>query len=295
MSQKPLTQRIDFVYFYDVTNGNPNGDPDAGNMPRMDPDTHVGLQTDVSLKRKVRNLVALEHGDAPGHAIYVKEKAIQNHQNRKAYEALGIKPEPKKLPKDPKQAQGLIDWMCSNFYDVRAFGAVMTTETNTGQVRGPVQFSFAQSVDPIFPMEVTITRMAITTEADAEKQGGDNRTMGRKYIVPYGLYRMHGFISAHFAQRTGFSENDLQLLWSALINMFDHDRSSAHGEMSARKLIAFRHQSALGNAPAHQLFDAVTVTRMGDSLESPPRRFTDYRIAVDAASIPKGIAVQEWL
>jgi len=295
MKSNPLTQRIDFVYFYDVTNGNPNGDPDSGNMPRMDPETHVGLQTDVSLKRKVRNLVAMDRNDAPGHAIYVKEKAILNHQNRKAYEALGIKPEPRKLPKDPGQAQDLVAWMCANFYDIRTFGAVMTTDTNAGQVRGPVQFSFAQSVDPIFPMEVTITRMAITTEAEAEKQSGENRTMGRKYIVPYGLYRMHGFVSAHLAQRTGFSEDDLQLLWEVLINMFDHDRAAGRGEMAARKLIAFRHQSALGNAPAHRLFDAVTATRTSEDSRQPPRRFSDYRIAIDAGDIPKNVTVQELL
>lgn len=282
-----ISNRYEFVYLFDVANGNPNGDPDAGNMPRLDPETNQGLVTDVCLKRKIRNYVALEKEGEAGHAIYMQEKSVLNNQHKKAYEALSIEPESKKLPKDEQKARDLTAWMCKNFFDVRAFGAVMTTEVNAGQVRGPIQLAFASSVDPVVPMEISITRMAVTNEKDLEKE----RTMGRKHIVPYGLYRVHGFISAKLAERTGFSEDDLQLLWRALTNMFEHDRSAARGEMSARKLIVFKHDNAMGSAPAHKLFDLVKVERVDGSVDSPARAFPDYRVTVDAESVPEGVSV----
>lgn len=284
-----ITNRYEFVYLFDVTNGNPNGDPDAGNLPRLDPETNQGLVTDVCLKRKIRNYVALEKEGGPGHAIYMQEKSVLNDQHKKAYAALNIEHEAKKLPKDEAKARELTAWMCKNFFDVRAFGAVMTTEVNAGQVRGPIQLAFASSIDPVVPMEVSITRMAVTNEKDLEKE----RTMGRKHIVPYGLYRAHGFISAKLAERTGFSDDDLALLWRALTNMFEHDRSAARGEMSARKLIVFKHDNAMGNAPAHKLFDQVKVERVTGEADSPARSFADYRVIVDAESVPAGVSVQE--
>lgn len=291
-----IANRYEFVYLFDVTNGNPNGDPDAGNLPRLDPETNRGLVTDVCLKRKVRNFVALDREGAPGHAIYMAEKAILNLQHQKAWEAKGIAPDKKdgykKLPRDEAQAREITDWMCSNFYDVRTFGAVMTTGVNAGQVRGPVQLAFATSIDPVIPLEISITRMAVTTEKEAEAQSGDNRTMGRKHIIPYGLYRAHGFISAKLAERTGFSDADLQLFWQALVNMFEHDRSAARGEMAARKLIVFKHDSAMGNAPAHVLFDAVQVVRAGDAAEAP-RSYTDYEVSIHGDAVPDGVVVQE--
>ena len=232
-----IKNRYEFVYFFDVINGNPNGDPDAGNMPRLDPESSRGLVTDVCLKRKIRNYIEITEENQAGHEIYVKEKSILNLQNKKAYDALGIKSESKKLPKEEAKARELTQWMCNNFFDVRTFGAVMTTEVNSGQVRGPVQLAFAQSIDPIIPLEISITRMAVTSEKESEKQDGGNRTMGRKHIVPYGLYRVHGFISAKLAEKTGFSDSDLEKLWQSLTNMFEHDRSAARGEMAARKLI----------------------------------------------------------
>lgn len=287
-----IANRYEFVYLFDVTNGNPNGDPDAGNLPRLDPETNRGLVTDVCLKRKVRNFVALANEGAPGHAIYMAEKAVLNLQHHKAYEATGVKPVDKKLPKDEAQARQITDWMCGNFFDVRTFGAVMTTGVNAGQVRGPVQIAFATSIDPVIPLEISITRMAVTTEKEAEAQSGDNRTMGRKHIIPYGLYRAHGFISAKLAERTGFSDNDLQLFWQALTNMFEHDRSAARGEMAARKLIVFKHDSAMGNAPAHVLFDAVKVARAGAADEAP-RGYADYQVSIDREAVPAGVTVQE--
>ena len=292
-----ITNRYEFVYLFDVTNGNPNGDPDAGNLPRLDPETNLGLVTDVCIKRKIRNYVALENDDKPGHAIYMQDRSILNLQHKRGYEALGLVPTDKRLPKDQKDADALTKWMCTNFFDIRAFGAVMTTGVNCGQVRGPVQIAFAQSIDPIIPMEISITRMAVTTEADSEKQV-DNRTMGRKHIVPYGLYRMHGFISANLAARSGFSEDDLETVWRSLTHMFEHDRSAARGEMTARKLIVFKHESALGNAPAHTLFDAVSVTRVRKEGETeddtaPARRYSDYTVVIDHAAIPAGIEVIE--
>ncbi|MCY4358434.1 MAG: type I-C CRISPR-associated protein Cas7/Csd2, partial [Gammaproteobacteria bacterium] len=266
-----IINRYEFVYLFDVTNGNPNGDPDAGNMPRLDPETSQGLVTDVCLKRKIRNFVLLSENNKAGYHIYMQEKSVLNNQHKKAYEALDIKPVPKKLPRENEQAQALTDWMCRTFFDVRAFGAVMTTEVNTGQVRGPVQLAFGSSIDPILPLEVAITRMAVTNERDLEKE----RTMGRKHIIPYGLYRVHGYISAKLAERTGFSDTDLKLLWQSLINMFEHDRSAARGEMSARRLIVFRHDGDLGNAPAHRLFEAVKVERIIGEKDTPARAFTD--------------------
>ncbi|MGE5506451.1 MAG: type I-C CRISPR-associated protein Cas7/Csd2 [Actinomycetota bacterium] len=287
-----LTNRIEFVYFFDVTNGNPNGDPDMGNMPRTDPATQRGLVTDVALKRKIRNFVALTKEGQAGHDIYVREKAILNNQHKLAYDALGLKSEAKRLPKGEDDARNVTKWMCDIFFDIRAFGAVMTTEVNCGQVRGPVQIAFAQSVEPIQVLPVAITRMAVATEAEAEKQHGDNRTMGEKMLVPYGLYRCHGFISPHFARRTGFSEADLTLLWQALINMFDHDHSAARGEMTARRLITFRHDSDIGNAPAHKLFDLVTTRRASPDDRQPARAFADYTIAFEEAGVPAGVTAE---
>ncbi|ABE48874.1 type I-C CRISPR-associated protein Cas7/Csd2 [Methylobacillus flagellatus] len=289
-----ITNRYEFVYFFDVTNGNPNGDPDAGNMPRLDPDSSKGLVTDVCLKRKIRNFVELTEEGHPGFEIYVKEKGILNLQNKKAYEALSITPEPKKLPKDEAKAREVTAWMCANFFDVRTFGAVMTTEVNSGQVRGPVQLAFAKSIDPIIPLELSITRMAVTTEKEAEAQSGGNRTMGRKHIVPYGLYRVHGFVSAKLSEKTGFSDDDLAKLWQALTLMFEHDRSAARGEMAARKLVVFKHADALGSAPAHLLFDRVKVERVSGERDTPATTFSDYRIVLDTNGLDAlGVTVEE--
>lgn len=284
-----IQNRYEFVYFFDVVNGNPNGDPDAGNLPRLDPETNRGLVTDVAIKRKIRNYVALEKEEgALGYAIYMQERSVLNRQHKKAYQALDMEPD-KRLPKEEEKANALTAWMCANFFDVRTFGAVMTTEVNAGQVRGPVQLAFATSVDPVVPLEVSITRVAVTNERDLEKE----RTMGRKHILPYGLYRMHGFISAKLAERTGFSEDDLELFWRALINLFEHDRSAARGEMAARKLVIFKHDSVMGNAPAHKLFDLVKVTRVDDS--APARSFADYRIDIETQAVPEGVTVIEKL
>ncbi len=284
-----IQNRYEFVYLFDVSNGNPNGDPDAGNLPRLDPETNQGLVTDVAIKRKIRNYVALEKEHQPGYTIYMQEKSVLNNQHKEAFTALGIEHEEKKLPKDEAKAREITAWMCANFFDVRAFGAVMTTGVNAGQVRGPVQLAFASSIDPVVPMEIAITRVAVTNEKDLEKE----RTMGRKHILPYGLYRMHGFISAKLAERTGFSEDDLSLLWRALTNLFEHDRSAARGEMSARKLIVFKHDHPMGNAPAHVLFDTVTVTRTDDQAQTPIRSFADYRVAIDRGALPSGVTVTE--
>ncbi len=288
-----IAHRYEFVFLFDIINGNPNGDPDAGNLPRLDPETNRGLVTDVCLKRKIRNFVSLTKGDEKRYAIYMQEKAILNNQHRKAYDAAGIEPEDKKLPKEADKARALTAWMCDNFFDVRTFGAVMTTGVNAGQVRGPVQMAFATSIDPVVPLEISITRMAVTTEKEAENQSGDNRTMGRKHIIPYGLYRAHGFISAKLAERTGFSADDLDLFWQALVNMFEHDRSAARGEMAARKLFVFEHASAMGNAPAYVLFDAVKVTRAGSGEDKPARSFSDYWVTLDKAAVPADVTVRE--
>lgn len=285
-----IQNRYEFVYFFDVTNGNPNGDPDAGNMPRLDPESSKGLVTDVCLKRKIRNFIEVAYENAPGYEIYVKEKSVLNLQNKRAYEALGVAPEAKKLPKDEAKAREITAWMCNNFFDIRSFGAVMTTEVNSGQVRGPVQLAFAQSLDPIVPLEISITRMAVTNEKDLEKE----RTMGRKHIVSYALYRVHGFISANLAAKTGFSDEDLQKLWQALQMMFEYDRSAARGEMTARKLIVFKHDSVLGNQPAHKLFERVTVDRVQGESGSPAAAFSDYRINVNREAL-QGVSIEELL
>ena len=265
-----LKNRIDFVYIFDVQDGNPNGDPDAGNLPRVDAETGMGLVTDVCLKRKVRNYVQVAKGCADGYDIFIKEKAVLNTLIDAAHEEETVK---QAAEKDKTAEARTV--MCRKYYDIRTFGAVMSTGKNAGQVRGPIQFTFARSVDPIAAMEHSITRMAVATEKEAEKQGGDNRTMGRKATVPYGLYVCHGFISASLAQQTGFSEEDLALFWDALKNMFDVDRSAARGLMSAQKLIVFKHSSVLGNAPANKLFDLVNVEKKCDGA---PRSFSDYKV-----------------
>lgn len=285
-----LQNRYEFVYFFDVTNGNPNGDPDSGNMPRLDPESSKGLVTDVCLKRKIRNYIQLTEGDTPGYDIYVQEKGVLNKQNQKAYDALGIKPESKKLPKEEAKARELTRWMCNNFFDVRTFGAVMMTEINSGQVRGPVQLAFAKSIDPIVPLEISITRMAVTHEKDLEKE----RTMGRKHIVPYGLYRAHGFISANLADKTGFSDADLDKLWQALKMMFEHDHSAARGEMNARRLFIFKHNDALGNMPSHQLFERVEAKRIKGESGTPASSFDDYEISINKDGL-SGVSVEEML
>lgn len=312
----PIENRHDFVLLFEVKDGNPNGDPDAGNLPRLDAETGNGLVTDVCIKRKIRNFVQCVKGaeeetrplpaGEQRHEIYVKEKAILNQQNMRAYSALGVD-----LSADEGKRKGgdKVDdarrWMCQNFFDVRTFGAVMSIGINCGQVRGPVQLTFARSVSPIIALEHSITRMAVATEAEAEKQGGDNRTMGRKHTVPYGLYRAHGFISAHLAQQTGFSEDDLSLLWQALAQMFDHDRSAARGEMATRGLYVFKHvgtdgdasqrrqQAMLGCAPAHKLFDLVQVKQQDTS--RPPRSFADYAVAAPPAGVLGGFPGVELL
>jgi len=319
-----LQRRYEFVLLFDVTNGNPNGDPDAGNMPRTDPETGRGLVSDVCLKRKIRNYVELAKNDAPRFRIYVTEGAVLNEKHREAYAAL--RPDDKKVadtktremsPGSDDEAYRLRDWMCANFFDIRTFGAVMGTKINAGQVRGPVQIGFATSVEPVLPLEVSITRMAATNEAERkERQGnvaepgeekrGDNRTMGRKHIIPYGLYRAHGFVSAplaHDARKgTGFTDEDLALLWQALGDMFEHDRSAARGEMTTRKLIVFRHASALGNARASDLFGRVAVWR-GEHLAGaaaldnlpPARSFGEYDVRLNRAALPDGIEMVEYV
>lgn len=295
---EPIKNRYDFVYYFDVERGNPNGDPDAGNMPRVDTETGRGLVTDVCLKRKIRNYVQATHENEPGFDIYISGDTTLNSSDRRAYEALGISAEEqksiKKLRKDdPELDVKIRDFMCSTFYDVRTFGAVMTTfvkdNLNCGQVRGPVQLTFAQSVDPVISQEVSITRIAITTDEDAENKKTE---MGRKYIIPYALYRCEGFVSANLARKTtGFSEGDLEVLWEALANMFDFDRSAARGLMSPRGLIVFKHSSELGNAPANRLFDAVSVAKKEGVSE--PRSFSDYTdIVVNMSQIPDSIEVQ---
>lgn len=288
-----IQNRYDFVFLFDIVNGNPNGDPDNGNMPRLETETQKGLVTDVCLKRKVRNYVDIVKDGEPPHAIYMKEKAVLNNQHQRAYDALGIKSESKKLPKEEAKAREITAWMCANFFDVRTFGAVMTTDVNSGQVRGPVQMGFSQSIDPIVPQEITITRSSVTNARDADKE----RTMGRKYIVPYGLYRGHGFISAKLAgdegKGTGFSEEDLDLFFDALVNMFEFDRSAARSEMNAQKLIIFKHCNALGNAPAHALFKRVKVERKPDVKAA--REFSDYTVEINREKLPDCVEIIERL
>lgn len=286
-----LNNRYEFVLLFDIKDGNPNGDPDAGNMPRLDPETNQGLVTDVCLKRKIRNYVELTQGDNVGYAIYMQEKAVLNEQNRKAYTELKLTPnvKEKKLPKDPKDAKALTEFMCHHFFDVRTFGAVMSTEVNTGTVRGAVQIAFARSIDPVFPQEISITRMAVTNEKDVEKE----RTMGRKHIIPYGLYRVHGFISAALAEKTGFGEEDLALLWKALIEMFEHDHSAARGEMASQKLIVIKHADKLGSAPAHQLFKRIDVKKISDDII--PRDFSHYVVTINRNDLPQSVEIIELL
>lgn len=289
-----ITNRYDFLLVFDVQDGNPNGDPDAGNLPRIDAETGRGLVTDVCLKRKVRNYVQLTKVDATGYDIYVKEKAILIEAHEQAYKAIGAEDELKgegKKRKGGDKVEEARQWMCGNYYDIRTFGAVMSLGVNCGQVRGPVQMTFARSVDPVVTLEHSITRMAVATAAEAEKQGGDNRTMGRKNTIPYGLYVARGFISAHLAAQTQFSEEDLALLWEALSNMFEHDRSAARGLMTTRKLIVFKHDNALGQASAQSLFDLVSIKRKDDS--KPPRAFEDYEVAVDWSNPPAGVELIE--
>ncbi|MGO3932435.1 type I-C CRISPR-associated protein Cas7/Csd2 [Rhodopseudomonas pseudopalustris] len=310
-----LANRYDIVFLFDVTRGNPNGDPDAGNLPRIDPETNFGLVTDVCLKRKIRNYTELAKGDQPGYRIYVQEGAILNEKHREAYKAVrgdGDKSSKDKLnPQSDDEARALTKFMCDNFFDVRTFGAVMSTGINAGQVRGPVQVTFASSIEPILPLEISITRMAATSEkekAERDKGGDDerteNRTMGRKHIVPYGLYRAHIFVNAKLAERTGFSQDDLDHLFAALASMFEHDRSASRGEMVSRRGIAFKHASALGNAHAQALFDRVKVwRRSGDDLiapgdarldnAKPARQFSDYEVTIDRDGLPDGVEVVE--
>ena len=293
-----INNRYEFVLLFDVKNGNPNGDPDAGNMPRLDPETNQGLVTDVCLKRKIRNFVELTQGDNPGYAIYMQEKAVLNRQHQLAYDSveveLELKPKSKKLTKEEdakeaaEKAKKITQFMCQHFFDVRTFGAVMSTAVNAGTVRGPVQIAFARSIDPVFPQEISITRMAVTNEKDADKE----RTMGRKHIIPYGLYRAHGFISASLAEKTGFTEEDLQILWKSLAEMFEHDHSAARGEMATQKLIVFKHDDKLGNAPSHKLFDLITINQAKEDA-MPARSFSDYVVNINQDDLPNGVEIIE--
>lgn len=293
---EPIKNRYEFVILFDVENGNPNGDPDAGNLPRVDPETGLGLVTDVCLKRKIRNYVQTVKEDATGYRIYIKDSVPLNRSDNEAYAALEVtdKNIKEKKKNDPELDRKIRDWMCANFYDIRTFGAVMTTfvkaSLNCGQVRGPVQLGFARSVEPVVPQEVTITRIAITTEKDAESKGTE---MGRKYIVPYGLYRCEGYVSANLARKTtGFSGDDLELLWEAILNMFENDRSAARGKMAVRELIIFRHDSDLGSAPAWKLFDTVKVERIGENAALPARSYSDYQVTVDETALPAGVTCE---
>lgn len=285
--------RYDFIYLFDVKDANPNGDPDAGNLPRVDPETGQGLVTDVCLKRKVRNYVAVKYDNKPPHEIYFAEGAVLNNTHLRAYKDVGLKSVPKKLPKDAAKAKELTDFMCRTFYDIRTFGAVMSTEVNCGQVRGPVQISFARSQDPIISSEHAITRSSVTNERDLEKE----RTMGRKFTVPYALYRAYGFVNPFLAEQKqiGFSEEDLDLLWEALINAFQFDQSAARpaGSMAPRKLIVFKHEKPLGSAPSHKLFELVTIERKDES--KPPRAFTDYEIKIDRDGVLPGVELIEMI
>ena len=274
-----MNNRYDFVFLYDVADGNPNGDPDAGNLPRVDPETGHGLVTDVCLKRKVRNFVDTTQDGKSGFEIYVKERAVLNSTHARAYEALKIDPKKAKQP----EVEQCREWMCQNFYDVRAFGAVMSTKVNCGQVRGPIQMTFSRSIDPVVSLEHAITRCAVATEKEAEKQDGDNRTMGRKFTIPYGLYCCHGFVNPFLAQQTGYSSDDLELFWNSLGNMFELDRSASRGQMAPRELIVFKHTDALGNAPAHKLQSLVSVSLKDES--KPARCYEDYNVSVDESGL----------
>lgn len=278
-----LKNRIDFVYIFDVQDGNPNGDPDAGNLPRVDAETGMGIVTDVCIKRKVRNYVQVAKGLANGYDIFVKEKAVLNNEIDKAHDDAKVKAAQNKIA-------AARQYMCEHYYDIRTFGAVMSTGKNAGQVRGPIQLTFARSVNPVATSEHSITRIAVATPKEAESQNGENHTMGRKATIPYGLYVCHGFISANLAQQTGFTEDDLALFFDALKNIFDLDRSAARGLMSAQKLIVFRHASELGNAPANKLFDLVKVEKTTNDV---PRSFKDYAVSINTSALPNGVTVEE--
>ncbi|OYP35554.1 type I-C CRISPR-associated protein Cas7/Csd2 [Rhodopirellula sp. MGV] len=304
-----LSNRYDIVYLFDITDGNPNGDPDAGNMPRVAPETGQGLVTDVCLKRKIRNYIGLLKECEPPYEIYVKERAVLNNEHNRAWEEVApkVKKGDRKSTSAAKEkAEELTAWMCKNFFDIRTFGAVMTTEINCGQVRGPVQIGIARSVHPVVPQEFAVTRCAVTTEKEAAKQLGGNRTIGRKFTVPYGLYRVHLFINPHLADKTGFSENDLDLLKQSLSQMFEIDRSAARANMRPVRCIAFKHDSKLGSARADELFSRVTITQRdgvqpiggwSDDIEGsrPPRGADDYDIQVDQGELPSGVSVEEWV
>lgn len=287
-----IHNRYDFIVLFDVENGNPNGDPDAGNMPRVDPETGLGLVTDVCLKRKIRNYVEAEKEGAEGYRIYIKENVPLEQSDKEALDYIGADDIKTIKKKDPDADRKIRDFMCSNFYDIRTFGAVMTTfvkgALNCGQVRGPVQLGFARSIDPVAPQEITITRVAITTEKDAQNKSTE---MGRKYIVPYALYRAEGYVSANLARKvTGFSEDDLALLWRAIVNMFENDHSAARGNMAVRELIVFKHDSELGNAPAYKLFERVHVIRK--AADQTPRSYSDYEVTVDTEDLPVGVTCE---
>lgn len=283
-----MENRYDFIYLFDVKDGNPNGDPDAGNLPRIDAETGHGLVTDVCLKRKVRNFIEIAKSmEEAGFKIYVREKAVLNRQHELAYKEYNLKSESKKLPKKAEDAKKVTDFMCQNFFDIRTFGAVMTTEVNCGQVRGPIQLTFGRSIEPVVSSEHAITRMAVTNEKDLEKE----RTMGRKFTIPYALYRSHGFVSAPLADQTGFSDDDLELLWQSLEQMFEHDHSAARGQMSARGLLLFKHGNRLGNAPAHALFERLTTERTNP--DEPVRAFSGYRVLFDNQSIDEVVRLGE--
>jgi len=281
-----IQNRYDFVLLFDVKDGNPNGDPDAGNLPRIDPETGNGLVTDVCIKRKVRNYVQLVKNEADYFDIFIKEKAILNNLIDQAHEQKEVKNKDK-----GEKTEAARQHMCKHYYDVRTFGAVMSTGKNAGQVRGPVQLTFSRSIEQVVPLEHSITRMAVATPAEAEKQSGDNRTMGRKFTVPYALYRCHGFVSAPLAGQTGFNEDDLTLFWEAICNMFEHDHSAARGLMATRKLIVFKHDSPMGNVPAHKLFDLVSITRSKNN-DKPARDFSDYTVKFDTAQVPAGVKAE---
>ena len=283
-----LNNRYEFVLLYDVKDGNPNGDPDAGNLPRIDAETGMGLVTDVCLKRKVRNFVQLTQSDNPKNKIFIREKSVLNSMIDESHDQDSVKEKAK-----GDQVEAARKWMCEHYYDVRTFGAVMSTGKNAGQVRGPIQLTFSRSIDPVIASEHSITRVAVTTEKDADKQvdkkGSVVGTMGRKFTIPYGLYRCHGFISAHLSKQTGFDEDDLELFWEALIQMFDHDRSASRGEMSPRGLYVFKHDSVLGNAPATKLLEMVKVDKNEDV---PAREFSDYTVSIDESSVPQGVSLE---
>ena len=294
---KQLENRYDFVILFDVKDGNPNGDPDAGNLPRIDAETGHGLVTDVSLKRKVRNYVEVVKENNKPYAIFIREKAVLNRTIKEVYSDKGVQFKPTKNENElskqvsPEKREEAREYLCENYFDIRTFGAVMSTGANAGQVRGPVQLTFGRSMDPVVSLEHSITRMAVTTEKESEEQEGGNRTMGRKYTIPYGLYRAHGFISASLANQTGFNEDDLSLLWEALENMFEHDRSAARGLMNTRKLIVFKHASKLGNAPSQTLFDSVKVSRR--NRDAVIRDFSDYEVTISKEDIPDGVTLIE--